>query len=75
MAQVPHECGSLPSAVWTGLRIKILDDDRELGIFIGDLVGAMEHNNQAEDRHLAQGNLLVEAQRCTKVSRDTIWTR
>lgn len=75
VGQVPHERGSLASATGSGSRIKIICDDRELGVFAMDLVGAPERGDQAKNRRLALGDLQVVAQPCTEVSPDEIWTR
>lgn len=53
--------------------MNILDDDCELGFFIGDLVGMLERGDQAEDLYLALGDLLVAAQQCTEVCPNEIW--
>ncbi|XP_025807003.1 probable serine/threonine protein kinase IRE [Panicum hallii] len=48
--------------------------DSELGVFAGDLVGALERGDEPEDRRLALEDLLVAAQRCAEMSPEEFWT-
>jgi len=50
--------------------------DSELGVFAGDLVGALERGDEPdEERRLALEDLLVAAQRCAEMSPEELWTR
>ncbi|OEL31697.1 putative serine/threonine protein kinase IRE [Dichanthelium oligosanthes] len=50
--------------------------DGELGVFAGDLVGALERGDEPEeDRRLALEDLLVAAQQCAEMSPEEFWTR
>jgi hypothetical protein len=47
-----------------------------LGVFAGDLVGALERGDEPdEERRLALEDLLVAAQRCAEMSPEELWTR
>ena len=50
--------------------------DSELGVFAGDLVGALERGDEPdEERRLALEDLLVAAQRCAEMSPEELWAR
>ncbi|CAL4897628.1 unnamed protein product [Urochloa decumbens] len=49
--------------------------DSELGVFAGDLVGVLDHEDMPEDRRVALEDLLVAAQRCAEMSPEEFWTR
>ena len=50
--------------------------DSELGVFAGDLVGALERGDEPdEERRLALEDLLVAAQRCAEMSPKELWAR
>ncbi|XP_062201807.1 probable serine/threonine protein kinase IRE [Phragmites australis] len=49
--------------------------DCELGVFAGDLVGALARGEQPEEWRVALEDLLVVAQRCAEMSPEEFWTR
>ncbi|KAG2622265.1 hypothetical protein PVAP13_3NG274200 [Panicum virgatum] len=72
--------GTAPEEFIGAIRTKFIrlkeEVDSELGVFAGDLVGALERGDEPEgERRLALEDLLVAAQRCAEMSPEEFWTR